>query len=617
MFSCNINTPAVLEVVEQLKLNEANLSLKIASGTTLSVDKRGQTVTITYSKKVEIFRALGLLSEHREKENYYTSQTAFFKMDGVMFDCSRNGVMNLPTAKTFIRLMAIMGLDTLMLYTEDTYEIEEYPYFGYMRGRFTADELRELDNYADAFGIELVPCIQTLAHVDCVLRWRAFYDVFDCDDILLCGEEKTYQLIDAMLRTCRSCFKTKRIHIGMDEAHRLGLGRYFDINGYQDRERIFLTHLDRVTEICKKYDFKPMIWSDMFFSLAFGGAHYPAEGTFKSEVLEKVPEELDLVYWEYNLPEKEDYAARLRNHHKFQNKILFAGGACRWLGYAPLLQKSLYQSANALRACKENQVDEVFVTAWGDNGNESSFFVILPVMQQFAEYSYCDSVSAEYLEKRLYACTGEHFDDFILLDAINRPNPNIDICSEVNPGKYLLYQDIMGGLAQRHVLSTYPEAYGKAAVSIKEAAGRSTHLKYVFDALAILASILELKSGIGPAIKQAYEANDREKLANIANQTLPEMLERAKAFHAAIEYQWMKECKVFGYEVLDLRLAGVETRIKTARKRILAYLNNDIASLDELSGETLSINCFDDDALAERESALVFFHKTAFTASNL
>ena len=35
-----------------------------------------------------------------------------------------------------------------MLYTEDTYEVDNEPYFGYMRGRYSADELRELDDYA-------------------------------------------------------------------------------------------------------------------------------------------------------------------------------------------------------------------------------------------------------------------------------------------------------------------------------------------------------------------------------------------------------------------------------------------------------------------------------------
>ena len=83
-----------------------------------------------------------------------------------------------------------------MLYTEDTFEVEEYPYFGHMRGKYTAAEIKELDAYALSLGIELIPCIQTLAHLNAMFKWEGeFWDVFDCDDILLCDEEKTYDIV--------------------------------------------------------------------------------------------------------------------------------------------------------------------------------------------------------------------------------------------------------------------------------------------------------------------------------------------------------------------------------------------------------------------------------------
>ena len=53
--------------------------------------------------------------------------------------------MKVETVKFMMRKMALMGQNAFMLYTEDTYEIEGRPYFGYMRGRYTKDELRELD----------------------------------------------------------------------------------------------------------------------------------------------------------------------------------------------------------------------------------------------------------------------------------------------------------------------------------------------------------------------------------------------------------------------------------------------------------------------------------------
>lgn len=59
---------------------------------------------------------------------------------GVMLDCSRNAVMNLPSLKKLIDIMADLDYNTLMLYTEDTYEVDNQPYFGYLRGRYSQDK---------------------------------------------------------------------------------------------------------------------------------------------------------------------------------------------------------------------------------------------------------------------------------------------------------------------------------------------------------------------------------------------------------------------------------------------------------------------------------------------
>ena len=58
-----------------------------------------------------------------------------YRMLGVMLDCSRNAVLRPEELYRFIDILAKMGYNTLQLYTEDTYEIEGEPYFGYLRGR--------------------------------------------------------------------------------------------------------------------------------------------------------------------------------------------------------------------------------------------------------------------------------------------------------------------------------------------------------------------------------------------------------------------------------------------------------------------------------------------------
>ena len=88
-----------------------------------------------------------------------------------MLDCSRNAVFTVEKVKFVIRTLAKMGMNVLMLYTEDTYEVPGELYFGSYRGRYTKAEIQEMDAYASMFGIELVPCIQTLAHLHNALKW--------------------------------------------------------------------------------------------------------------------------------------------------------------------------------------------------------------------------------------------------------------------------------------------------------------------------------------------------------------------------------------------------------------------------------------------------------------
>src|SRR5699024_12703966 len=78
-----------------------------------------------------------------------------------------------------------------MLYMEDTYEVKGEPYFGYMRGRYSQQELKQYDDYANQFGIELIPCIQTLAHLEEFLKWDAAFKYKDTRGALLLESEPT------------------------------------------------------------------------------------------------------------------------------------------------------------------------------------------------------------------------------------------------------------------------------------------------------------------------------------------------------------------------------------------------------------------------------------------
>ena len=101
-----------------------------------------------------------------------------------------------------------------------------------------------------------------------VTRYPMYQNIIDTQDILLVDEPKTYVFIEKMIKTMRDIFEVDIINIGMDEAYMLGRGKYLDQHGYKDRFSVMMSHLKKVIDICKQYNFNPMMWSDMFFRMA-------------------------------------------------------------------------------------------------------------------------------------------------------------------------------------------------------------------------------------------------------------------------------------------------------------------------------------------------------------
>ncbi len=84
-------------------------------------------------------------------------------------------------------------------------------------------------------------------------------------EVLLADQEETYQFIEKMIDSATKPFKSKKIHIGMDEAHGLGEGRYRQLFGSKQGYKIFTEHLKQVNQICLKKELEPFIWSDSMY----------------------------------------------------------------------------------------------------------------------------------------------------------------------------------------------------------------------------------------------------------------------------------------------------------------------------------------------------------------
>ena len=581
------------EILQELPLElaEDGICVTVQKGDVLALRREGKEITLTYSRKCEFYRALSMLADFVNGTADELVQKTGADLLSYMADMSRNAVYNIQTAKKMIRKLALCGYNSLMLYTEDTYEMPEYPYFGYMRGRFTKDELKELDDYGNMLGIELIPCIQTLAHLNATLGWTAHRPMVDIDDILRVGENdaETYQFIETMFKTCRECFRSKRINIGMDEAHNLGRGTYLDQYGATAKPDIMIAHLRRVVAIAKKYDFDPMMWSDMFFRMQFGGQYYVKEGNVAQSVIDLVPAEVQLIYWDYYTTEakKEMFAHMVDCHKQFKNnKIAFAGGVSKWYGFAAINRFSIDSARRQMDVCNAKGMRDIIITAWGDSGSEASQFSIMPSMLYYAERTYTTEEPTDaWMDARCKQCFGLGYADLLKLDLPAEVGMTDGNC--IQPSNYLLYNDPINGLMDDRMEADKVAGYYRAHTAALEPLSRHAEWGYVYDTLYRLCDLLTLKSDLSVRIRAAYKADDRDTLKTIANEEIPVVVEKLEKLWLALRHQWLTENKSFGLDVQEIRFGGLRQRLLSAAMTLNDYLNGQIERIEELEAEQL------------------------------
>ncbi len=507
------------------------------------------------------------------------------KMLCVMIDCSKNGVMTIDALKEFANILKKMGYNSLMIYTEDTYEIPGEPYFGHLRGRYTQEELKDLDRYCQELGMELIPCIQTLSHLKRIFNWQFTYkDVNDCDDILLVGEEKTYQLIEKMIKACSQYFSSKKIHIGMDEAYHIGNGVYAVRNGHRERFDIINEHLHRVCDIVKKYGLEPIVWSDMFCKLAAGqggrGNQYDKVDT--TRILERaaLPEDVVLTYWDYYHLEAEHYREMIQRTKLFRRKVYFCGGAWTWRGFAPDNTYSINTSEAAITACLEEEVEGYIFSIWGDDGAECTPYAVLPSLMFQAE-RVRGNTDMESIKKKFKEIIGMDFDDFVLLDSLDLPGGKHAKASS----RYLLYNDPFMGIRDYRCGMEDGTFYKNLAEKIGSVEAEGV-LKLMFDFYTRLADVLSVKATLGIRTREAYLSGDREKMATI----LPDYdksVEKIQLMHQAFETLWYSVRKPHGFEVQESRLGGVMLRLSACKKRLEKWMQGELDRIPELEEPVL------------------------------
>ena len=509
-----------------------------------------------------------------------------FDSFGIMLPVSYKSSMSIPTIKRFFKTIARMGYNQVFLYTEDKFEVDNEPYHGYMRGRYSQNEIIELDEFAASVGIELIPCVQTLAHLSGLALWGDQYKI-DAHDVLLIDDERTYTYIENLFATCKKCFKTDKIHIGMDEAHMMGLGRHLSLHGYETKISMMKRHLARVNEIAKKYGYEnPMIWSDMLFYGWNNGVYVVPKQEVPEEYKSALPENVIPVFWDYYHDKEIEYSDMMEMHKQISNRTWFAGGIWNWIGFIPNNYYTVKSMHPALDACKKNGIRNVMMTLWCGNG-DCSYFSNLPSMFYLAEYARGNRDEAD-IKAKFEKMFGIGYDEFTRIDYVNFITDNWkSVTHPRNCSDYMLYSDPFKGYLDWTVRRGGSATFAEVGADLKETAKKSRTYGYIFDMAAKLCDLMEVKYELGLKTREAYQAGNIEELRRLAENEYAKLPSLIRAFGKTFKKQWDTENKPTGYEYWAHMFGGLEERAKYQRKRLQDYVDGKTDKIEELTWELL------------------------------
>ena len=543
-------------------------------------------------------RGLGTILGGVSGDGELKEESLSFDGFGVMLDMSRNAVMRPDHLRRWMRRLCLFGFNRLMLYTEDTYRLPGEPYFGYLRGGYSPEELCQIDGWGGSLGIEVSGCIQALGHLEQVLKWPSYDTVRDTPSVLLADEEAAYALIEKMVSAMAGNLRSGTLHIGFDEAHDLGRGKFLDKHGYQPPFEIYVRHLRRVCEICARHGLKPQIWSDMVFRLGSAtGDYYDRESAVPPGVIEALPSSVEMVYWDYYGLTEEHYRCWLRRHKELGVPVSVAASVWTWM--TPWYDRGFTEATiqPCISTCREAGVRDITFTLWGDDGAYCELDSALAGLAFAAECGWSDKGGAgdkTGLEARFEAACGLPYAHAVLPCEMEIAHPGSGVPLDQNG--YLsdgigpvLWDDPLYLIIRKNraVLpenggGDYWEAFARhqETVFLKLEALPSREEMIDTGHARNIADVLRRKVRLANAMESAYQCGDRVAL-RAAAEKIPQVIEAIGNLQSSFRRQWIRRNRPHGLETMQIRLAGLTERYHELARRLEEYLEGRADAIPE------------------------------------
>lgn len=315
----------------------------------------------------------------RDLPRLHISDAPAFATRGVMLDVSRNKVPSLAQLKQTIDLLAALKFNHLQFYTEHTFAYSGHEEVWQDASPLTSAEIRELDAYGSARGVELAanqncfghlavwlkrPRYNSLAEIEGDNVWKFMQwdrrGPFSLCPILPESEAFVRDLLGQLL----PCFRSPLVNIGCDETFDVGHGRSrpevarraaaeFAGNESKARACLFFEFTRKICDIAREHAKRPMFWADIAMSHA--------------DMLGLLPRDAIGLAWGYEPDAK--FAEEARHLHAHGMTAWVCPGTSTWRSVTGRTQESRGNMLAAAACSGMPNVSGFLVCDWGDVGH--------------------------------------------------------------------------------------------------------------------------------------------------------------------------------------------------------------------------------------------------------
>ncbi|MFN7021328.1 MAG: beta-N-acetylhexosaminidase [Phycisphaerales bacterium] len=337
------------------------------------------------------------------------SDAPAFPTRGVMLDVSRNKVPTLAQLRQTVDLLASLKFNHLQLYTEHAFAYKGHEEVWHDASPLTPDDVRDLDAYCAARGIDLAANQNCFGHLAVFLKrpryahlaeiegdntWKFMqFDrrgPFSLCPILPESQAFVRDLLDQLL----PCFSGGLVNIGCDEAFDVGWGRSkaeverraaaraardagpssADHQAAKSRVRaeLYFEFVNKVCAIVREHGKRPQFWADIAMS--------------QPDMLDRLPKDLIGLAWGYEPDAK--FAEECRQLREHGLEAWVCPGTSSWRTFTGRTSESRANIAAAAEQGLSNAAAGFLVCDWGDVGHMQQWPITLARLADAAEAAW-------------------------------------------------------------------------------------------------------------------------------------------------------------------------------------------------------------------------------------